>query len=259
MTIKMKITVIALASVAVFLVAAAGFKNKPMVPNAGQFKPVAVIELFTSQGCSSCPSADHLLAQTINSADKAGKNIFALSFHVDYWNRLGWADPFSDKKYSQRQNEYASIMNLNSVYTPQMIVNGTREFVGSSENQLNDAISKSLNTKSTAAFTSVSATTQNQSAPAVKFSLEGDYSGCKINFALVSLSETTSIKRGENGGLTLKNENVVRQFISVPAQQNGEVTFKASPVPAQNNTAIVAYIQRTTDNKIIGASMAEIK
>jgi hypothetical protein len=71
-----------------------------------QFEPVAVVELFTSQGCSSCPAADKLLSETIADSKKEGKKLFALSFHVDYWNRLGWADPFSDKKYTQRQDEY---------------------------------------------------------------------------------------------------------------------------------------------------------
>ncbi|MEO7394634.1 MAG: DUF1223 domain-containing protein, partial [Chitinophagaceae bacterium] len=79
---------------------------------------MAVLELFTSQGCSSCPSADRLL-ETFNRKE----NVIALSFHVDYWNRLGWRDPYSSKEYTQRQYEYASALN-SSVYTPQLIVNG---------------------------------------------------------------------------------------------------------------------------------------
>jgi len=223
-----------------------------------QFEPVAVIELFTSQGCSSCPSADRLLSQTIKEAKKEGKNIFALSFHVDYWNRLGWADPFSDKKYSQRQSEYASRMQLRSVYTPQMIVNGSSEFVGSNQEDLESALDKSLNTKSTVVFKTLTATIQNGTPPNVKYELEGNFSGCKINLALISLNETTFVKRGENGGRSLKNENVVRQFISIPAKINGEINFENNPVPVLNNIAIVAYVQGS-DLKIIGASMAELK
>ena len=227
--------------------------------SAEQFQPVAVLELFTSQGCSSCPSADRLLGRTITKAKKDGKNIFALSFHVDYWNRLGWTDPFSAKEYSERQNEYASKLRLNSVYTPQMIVNGAREFVGSDESGLNEAVGKSLGVNAIAAFKTITATLQNSEAPQVQFSLQGNYAGCNINFALVSLSETTSIKRGENGGLTLTNENVVRQFVTVPASAEGTVSFKSSPIPAGNNMTIVAYIQNNRDLKIIGAAKAEIK
>lgn len=237
----------------VIITVAVSFKKTP------QFQPVAVIELFTSQGCSSCPSADHLLSQTINEAKKDSRKIFALSFHVDYWNRLGWTDPFSDKKYSERQSEYASALNLNTVYTPQIIVNGTQEFVGSNERELKIALSKSLSATPTAAFKTLTADVKNNNAPVVKFTLDGNYDRCKINFALVSLSETTAIKRGENGGITLKNENVVRQFISISAAANGEINFKNSPRPSNSNMAIVAYIQRSSDLKIIGASLAEIK
>ena len=226
--------------------------------NTEQFEPIAVIELFTSQGCSSCPSADKLLSQTINDAKKDNKLILALSFHVDYWNRLGWTDPFSDKKYSQRQNDYATKMKLRSVYTPQMIVNGSTEFVGSNERDLKDALGKSLNTKATAAFKTITATIENGKPPHIKYELEGNYSGCKINFALVSLNETTSVKRGENEGRILKSENVVRQFISIPANSNGEINFESAPVPENKNMAIVCYLQ-SHDLKIIGASMAELK
>jgi hypothetical protein len=261
-----KILLISFAVVAVIAGVAftANIKNTEVFANktkktATVFLPIAVIELFTSQGCSSCPSADHLLERTITHAKKEGKNIFALSFHVDYWNRLGWADPFSAKLYSQRQNAYASVMQLNSVYTPQMIVNGTKEFVGSDESSLKNALAKSLNTTPDAAFTTLVANVENSAAPSVKFSVAGNYIGSKINFALVSLSETTSIKRGENGGLTLTNENVVRQFITIDAKADGEISFKNMPLPAKNNMAIVAYIQNNTDLKIIGAAMAELQ
>ena len=140
-----------------------------------------------------------------------------------------------------------------------MIVNGSRQFVGSDEKDLKDALDKSLHTIPAAAFKTLVANLQNNTPPQVKFSLDGDYTGCNINFALVSLSETTSIKRGENGGLTLTNENVVRQFISIPATTEGTISFKAAPVPNGNNMAIVAYLQQANTLKIIGAAMAEIK
>ncbi len=249
--------IILLSVTFLLLIAATAFRSD--LQTKASFQPVAVIELFTSQGCSSCPSADRLLAQTINEAKRDGRKIFALSFHVDYWNRLGWADPFSTKEYSQRQRAYAAQLNNNSVYTPQMIVNGSRQFVGSDENDLKDALDKSLHITPAAAFKTLSINLQNNAPPQVKFSLDGNYTGCNINFALVSLSETTSIKRGENGGLTLTNENVVRQFISIAATAEGIINFKASPMPAANNRAIVAYLQQSNNLKIIGAAMAEIK
>ena len=137
-----------------------------------------------------------------------------------------------------------------------MIVNGSRQFVSSDEKDLKDALDKSLHTIPIAAFKTLTATLQNNTPPEVKFSLDGNYAGCNINFALVSLSETTSVKRGENGGLTLTNENVVRQFISIKATAEGLINFKASPLPSGKNIAVVAYLQQSNNLKIIGAAMA---
>lgn len=228
---------------------------EPMMDNKDVPTAIAVIELFTSQGCSSCPPADQLLNKTISNAREAGKNIFALSFHVDYWNRLGWTDPFSNSKFSERQRNYASNIPQSSVYTPQMLVNGTREFVGSDQAKLNKALIEALNTAAIASFSTLTYT-ENGTDLQVNYQLQGDYKNAIINFALVSLSETTSIKRGENSGLTITNENVVRQFTSVAAEQKGSIHFKTSPLPTQNNRAIVAYIQNNNNFKIIGAAKA---
>ncbi len=252
MNITMK-KIVFICCVCLFTVIAMSFKSTLKV------QPIAVIELFTSQGCSSCPSADRLLSQIIADARIDGRKIFALSFHVDYWNRLGWNDPFSERKYSERQYEYANVMQGSSVYTPQMVVNGSTQFVGSNADDLNNALAKSLNAKPEVTFKTLTATLQDGKKPYIQYSLEGDFTGCKINFALVSLKETTQIKRGENNGRILKNENVVRQFISEQATAMGVVWFSISPLPEKNNTAIIAYIQKNKDLKIIGAAMALIQ
>src|SRR5579859_6695441 len=110
-----------------------------MAPAAKGF---AVVELFTSEGCSSCPAADALVA-TVQKEDK-DLPVYILSFHVDYWDRLGWKDAFSDAAYSDRQREYARWLRLSSVYTPQVVVNGHQEFVGSDAVKLREAISNGL-------------------------------------------------------------------------------------------------------------------
>jgi len=115
--------------------------TKKAINSDEQAAGFAVIELFTSEGCSSCPPADEALAQ-INA--EFGTNVFALSFHVDYWDYLGWKDEFSNPMYSQRQQQYASVFKLESIYTPQVIVNGQKEFVGSDKTLLNKTITESL-------------------------------------------------------------------------------------------------------------------
>lgn len=91
----------------------------------------ARVELSTSGGCSSCPPADALLSQIHSRTKKSGQAIYTLAVHVDYWNRLGWKDPFSDAVYSKRQNDYAAGLGEDRIYTPRMIVNGRGAFVSS--------------------------------------------------------------------------------------------------------------------------------
>jgi len=240
-----------------FIIFACSFKKKEAVHFNVPFEPIAVIELFTSQGCSSCPPADALLAQTIADANKEGKKIFALSFHVDYWNRLGWTDPFSDAAYSARQNDYVTAFGLDGPYTPQMIVNGSKEFIGSDKTALAASLTNALNTKTNINFTSLNAAYNDGKSIKVQYTIDGNSSGATLNFALVSLSETTVVKRGENGGRTLRNENVVRQFITKKATASGEIEFTNNNV-AKENMAIIAFVQLEKDKKIVGAAMAKI-
>ena len=104
----------------------------------------AVVELFTSEGCSSCPPADALLAEMVQDARTHGRPVYCLAFQVDYWNRLGWTDPYSDAAFSRRQYDYAHALSLGGVYTPQMIVNGTDEFVGSDRERSRKSIDAAL-------------------------------------------------------------------------------------------------------------------
>ena len=238
--------------------AVVGPKPTPAIKNKAAFEPVAVIELFTSQGCSSCPAADELLATTIADAQKENKKIFALSFHVDYWNRLGWADPFSSASFSQRQNNYVSSMGLNGAYTPQMIVNGSNEFVGSDKAALTSNLKKALSTQSGINFSALTAEFSNGKNIKVHYALEGDTKDATINFALISLSETTIVKRGENGGRTLTNENIVRQLIQKNVAASGEIEFANGPLPAKDNAAVIVFVQQGKYLKIIGAAMAKI-
>lgn len=225
--------------------------------NSDKPDPVTVIELFTSQGCSSCPAADRLLSKTISDIGSKNPRILALSFHVDYWNHLGWADPFSDKAYTKRQYEYARVFHSKSVYTPQMIINGTREIVGSNEAGLKNALQEASQRTPTAVFKVLNTRVENGNLLHVQYALSGNYQGCKVNFALVSRHETTPIKRGENGGKTLASDNVVRQFIRVDPKQSGEVLFNPT-VLDRKNTTVIAYIQKQADYQVVGGASVEI-
>lgn len=220
-----------------------------------KFEPVAVIELFTSQGCSSCPPADELLTETLKNVQQTGKKVIGLSYHVSYWDYLGWKDPFTNEAYNQRQKVYDQQLN-SSTYTPQMVVNGQTTFVGSNKASLEASLQKTLNTKSIAQFTSLKATANNKGTITVAYSLAGNYKGCQIHLALVSLMESTAVKRGENEGRQLAESNVVRQLIDQPATENGTATLTLSPGMNGKNWAVIAFLQQPNQGAIIAAEMA---
>lgn len=176
-------------------------------------KGFAVLELFTSEGCSSCPPADRLLRDVIEDSKEKGLDVYALSFHVDYWNRLGWKDPYSSSAYSDRQRNYARALNSN-VYTPQLVVNGKDEFVGSNRTKAAMSIKKALNSplKEVNVEFELKLIGNHLS---YSYKTEGKLPGTILNVALVESGLSQNVNRGENRGKILRHDNVVRAFETV--------------------------------------------
>jgi hypothetical protein len=220
--------------------------------NINPDKNIAVLELFTSQGCSSCPPADRLLG-TYTSKE----NIIPLSFHVDYWDRLGWKDPFSSKEYTQRQYKYASALHA-SVYTPQLVINGQVEMIGSDANKISSAINKILSEASQAVL-SIKTVNEENGKVNIRFDVSGTTGNSDAKIALVENKTTTAVKGGENGGATLTNYNVVRNFKTINKFEAGENTCTID-IPASSdlkNLSVVIFLQQKNNN-IIAADKKEL-
>lgn len=215
-------------------------------------EPVAVVELFTSEGCSSCPKADRLLVEL---AERDDPRLLPLAFHVDYWNRLGWTDPFSDAAYSQRQRAYARTFQSGRVYTPQMIVNGQREFVGSRRHEAQSAIKEAL-TQSAPAMISLLVTAEEGTAT-VTYSVEDAPEGTVLNLALVQRHAVQGISRGENAGKTLEHANVVRDFETVATEAGTHVLMIPVGLSLDDIT-VVAYVQDPETMAMYGAGQADV-
>lgn len=210
----------------------------------------AVVELFTSEGCSSCPPADDLLAKF--QKQSVGKNIYLLAYHVDYWNHLDWKDLFSSAVYTERQQEYANRMKSNLIYTPQFIVNGTSEFAGDDERKLYRLVSEALSQKpqSTLGFT----VTDDGQSLSVEFKTKNTMPNDKLLLALVQKSASSDVKRGENGGHLLHHVQLVRDLTILPLDKNEGTALIPKPEGFNaKDWELVGFIQNN-DTGAIGAA-----
>lgn len=228
--------------------------------NKSEALPFAVVELFTSEGCSSCPSADALLGEIVQESRKNGQRVFALAFHVDYWDYIGWKDPFANRAFADRQRRYADALRSNRLYTPQMIVNGQREFVGSDRSRANAAIQWAL---AQPARVEVKLQKQKTSPPnewVLSYEVLGLSKEAVLQIALVERGLVNNIKRGENSGRTLRHENVVRMFqtVSLKNSQSGLVAIELPNTVKLQNSSIIGYVQDIKTMGVLGAVGLEL-
>ncbi len=215
---------------------------------------VTVVELFTSQGCSSCPPADAVLRDIAQQSEEQNLTVYVLSFHVDYWNRLGWKDPYSHSDFTERQRTYTQTWQNSQMYTPQMTVNGNPGFVGSRKQQAWQEIKGALKQPAQSSINLQVAISGEQATMA--YQVTGDYQGKHLQIALVEKNIQTSVRRGENGGKTLHHTHVVRNFSSrsLNSSAQGKVTLQLPEDLKTANASIIAYVQDETNLKINGAS-----
>jgi hypothetical protein len=219
-------------------------------------KGFAVLELFTSEGCSSCPPADELLAKIQKEAQ--GKEVYLLAYHVDYWNRQGWKDVFSSADFSDRQIDYGRWFGGSQIYTPQVVVNGKTEFVGSDEQALRKAISDELTTQPNA--TLALQASQDGEKLKIQYQSAGAVKGSNLLVALVQKSATSKVERGENAGRTLSHVQIVRQIQSDPINKTGTGTSTISLPKGFNaqNWEVLGLVQDQTRGKILAAARANL-
>jgi hypothetical protein len=237
------------------------FATAPAFTNAQTAKtdrmPV-LVELFTSEGCSSCPPADALLAKLDQAQPIAGAEIIVLGEHVDYWDNLGWHDRFSSHQYTDRQSQYSARLNVDGVYTPQMIVDGTDQFVGNDAPHAVRAIQHAEQTPKLTLNVSkpvvdghkVSASV---SIPSSTVETKGD-----IYAALVDPKDSTEVRGGENGGHHLQHAGVVRTLQRVGSMKDlakGPISFSLN-APADAKPAemrVVVFAQQSGQGAVLGA------
>jgi hypothetical protein len=222
-----------------------------------------LVELFTSEGCSSCPPADRFL-QTLDGQPVPGAEMIVLSEHVDYWNHIGWKDPYSASFYSQRQGAYAKRFGLDSVYTPQMVVDGTSEFVGNDPKLADKAFRKALSVpKLPVHLSSVSADASNTlHAHLETGALDASFGSREADvYVAVALNRAESqVSAGENSGHRLAHVSVVKSLTKIGALKQGQglaqdVQLKLERGSDSRSLRLIAFVQEPRQGRVLGAAV----
>lgn len=212
-------------------------------------KGFALLELYTSEGCSSCPPADELLGKIQN--ELKDKNVYVLSYHVDYWDKQGWKDIFSNADYTKRQYDYAKYMGKDPIYTPQVIINGKIDYIGSQETSLRNGIKSAL---SKPASTNLSLeASQNANSLAVNYNVEGTSKNSRLLIAVVQKEAKSNVKRGENAHRVLSHYQIVRNLQSVDLNKAKKGTTSVH-LPKNYNAQdfeIVGFVQDMNSGAIL--------
>jgi len=226
-----------------------------------------LLELFTSEGCSDCPPADRLLEALDRTQSVAGAEVIVLSEHVDYWNRLGWKDPFSSPQFSARQSAYSTRFHLDSVYTPQLVVDGKLQFVGSDGKEARAAIEKESHEQKLAIAISNVVRTGNQVTAHIEVPATQMQSGRRAPALYVALADNKAeshVARGENAGRALAHVAVVRSLAQVDTIRGDnpvdkQVALTIQPGVGTNGLRIVAFLQDPGSGHILGAALHKLQ
>lgn len=234
-------------------VSAAGAKSGPVL-----------VELFTSEGCSSCPPADELLRKVSGQTTAAGQLIVGISEHVSYWNGLGWKDPYSSELFTGRQNEYGAHFGIGGVYTPQMVVNGREQFVGGDRRSLEAAFAAEAQRKQIALHITAAQMTEKN----VTFSYSAGDLPAKGSLQLVAVlvddMDRSNVLRGENEGHELVHVSVARLFAPLGKLMETRERSVSVPLPPSFTGAagkghhLVLFAQQEGPGAVLGVDTKPI-
>jgi hypothetical protein len=243
-------------------------KPKTQISSVETGRKAVVVELFTSEGCSSCPPADALLQRLQEQQPVSGAEVIALEEHVDYWNHDGWSDPFSSPEWTRRQLEYGTKFK-NDAYTPQMVVDGRSQFVGNSSRGAELEIANAARAEKTeVAITSAKAdATSSQRFTVSVGKLTGNADGdiAEVWLAVAEDGLHSSVSAGENAGRVLRHISTLRSLYKIGVAGAGPVSFTGNPViefkshwdPAK--LRVLVFVQKKKSREILGAAWTSIK
>ena len=246
--------------------------SSPALERADGVRSPVIVELFTSEGCSSCPPADAVLEKLQQTQPVAGAEVIALSEHVDYWNYIGWSDPFSSAAFSARQEAYARAFGQQDrVYTPQMIVDGQAEFNGSAMNKALEAIAKAVRSPKADVRIVIPETKTQKDNQEIRFNVSvknvppvdrGDVA--EVILALTEDKLSSNVTRGENSGRKLAHTAVVREIRALGRVDPATKTFDSEKTMAiadgwkRDDLRVVVFVQERVQRRVLGAAVLNL-
>jgi hypothetical protein len=256
-------TAIAASVLAVTMLGSVVAKRRPRPPNSGQTgtRQFVIAELFTSEGCSSCPPAEALLKHLSEEQPIDGVEIIALEEHVDYWNQLGWTDPFSSRQFSERQEEYTSAFHNDGVYTPQLIIDGSAAVIGSRSGEAEEVIQRAAFLPK-ASLTLKEIGERKNGEPAFQLSvasLPSALNSHKLELwvAVTERGLQSDVQAGENSGRRLQHAAVVRSLRKLGTRESAsqfqsQVSVKLKEAWKPENLAVIAFLVDSSSRRIVG-------
>jgi hypothetical protein len=247
--------------------AAANSRPQETTPSSMAPHTAVLVELFTSEGCSSCPPADDLLTDVIRNQPVANVTIVGFGEHVDYWDNLGWRDVFSAPAFTARQSDYeVQVFHTGSIYTPQAVIDGRIQVVGSDSAALRRAVANAA--KSAKASISLSVSAASDLAAQIDVTIPSEIAtahGLDVMAAVVERNLTTKVQRGENGGRLLKHGAVARTLVSAGTIKPSErtfsrrMTFHVDSGWKRPDLQVVAFVQDHATKVVAGAAVESLK
>lgn len=217
----------------------------------------AVVELFTSEGCESCPAGDKILSQLSAEAKQSGKAIYYLEYHVDYWNKGGWKDPFSKNQFTFRQENYSRVLPGKEMYTPQIVINGQAELNANNLSLAKAAIEKARNQTPLLNLTFQVDSIRRDTA-FVFYTCSKQDKNYVLRFVLTDNKVSSKVTGGQHTGKLLVHDNVVRLLYSVnnPSAQ-GQAAIPLKEFKADANFTWTAFVQHKQSLRILGANRVQ--
>jgi hypothetical protein len=226
-----------------------------------QMYPTTLIELFSSEGCSSCPVADEFLKELIGLADSSRSPVFCLDYHVDIWNKSGWVDLFSDTSFSRRQREYMIKTGQSALFTPMMFVNGGGALPGAAKKEVAKLINQEMTTLPKTQLQTKASYIGSTNSLIVSYEVTGDVDSCSLNLVLAYKEIESKITGGENNGKTLIHHHTAKVWrrFAIDASKKGKVELTLPPGVPLENLMLVSFVQHEPTWKVYSSDQLQFR